>query len=224
MNSRAAFCALYAAGMIMSSGCSANESEAITTTVNADIWADNWFALYAGDQLIKEDSVRYKTEKSFNSESFTFSIVLPAKLSVVMKDYMENDTGLEYIGSRRQQIGDGGFKAQFSNSKSGDLIAVSNEDWRCITIHQAPTNKSCERSSSPEDDCQSSIQTEPVNWRNADFDDSDWPGAVVHSAQAVRPHGGYSSVSWQSDAELIWSGDLETDNIVLCRFTLPAPE
>jgi hypothetical protein len=222
MNSRAVFCLLYVAGFLLSPWSNAEEVD--TITVNADIWADNWFALYAGDKLIKADSVPYHTERSFNAESFTFDIALPAQLSIVIKDYVENDTGLEYIGSNRQQIGDGGFMAQIMNAENDELVAVSSDHWRCITIHRAPTNKSCERSSNPGADCQSSISPEPVGWKTAEFDDSDWPSAVVHSAQAVRPHGGYSDVSWQSEARLIWTDDLETDNTVLCRFTISAPE
>jgi hypothetical protein len=222
VNSRAAFYAVCAAGLVILPCSSAKEVD--TITIEADIWADNWFALYSGDELIEEDPVRYKTERSFNSESFTFDSMLPARLSIVIKDYTENDTGLEYIGSSRQQMGDGGFMAQFSNTENDTLVAVSDDDWRCITIHQAPTNKSCERSSNPAKDCQSSIRAEPVGWKAADFDDSDWPSAVVHSAQAVRPHGGFSDISWQPEARLIWTEDLETDNTILCRFTISAPE
>jgi len=211
-----------AACLAISLGCHADEAN--TVKIDADVWADNWFALYAGDTLIKQDSVAYYTEQSFNSESFSFDIALPATLSVIMKDFKENDTGLEYIGSRRQQIGDGGFAAQFTDAATGELLVVSTENWRCISIHQAPTNKSCERSSDPENDCATTMQAEPVNWKSADFDDSDWTETVVHSSQAVRPHGGYSSVSWQSDTKLIWTADLEMDNTVLCRFTIPAPD
>ena len=36
--------------------------------------------------------------------------------------------------------------------------------------------------------------------------------------------GGFNQVSWNSEARLIWTADLDTDNTVLCRFTLSAPE
>lgn len=193
-------------------------------TLKADVWADNWFALYAGDELIKEDSVPYNTERSFNKESFEFDIELPAQLSFVIKDFKENDTGLEYIGSPRVQIGDGGFAAQIFDATTNKLLAVSNSDWRCMTIHQAPLNQSCLRSPDPENDCQSIVGEEPEGWRNLNFDDSDWPHAVEHSAQDVRPRHGYEEITWHPEVKLIWSDDLETDNTVLCRFTIPASE
>ena len=55
---------------------------------------------------------------------------------------------------------------------------------------------------------------------NAEFDDSDWPNAVVHSASAVRPLRGYHEISWDPGAKLLWADDLEIDNTVLCRFVL----
>jgi len=213
---------LPVASLFASLGCSAAETD--KHTIDADVWADNWFALYVADELIKEDSVPYKTERSFNAESFSFEVALPAQLNLVIKDYTEDDTGLEYIGSSRQQIGDGGFMAQFFDAETGELLAVSNDDWRCKAIHQAPLNKSCVRSSNPQSDCESIIVNQPDGWMNVDFDDSEWPNAIVHSAQAVRPHGGFSQISWQPTAKLIWTEDLETDNWLLCRFTIAVPK
>lgn len=209
---------ILAVGLTIAGACSVSSAD----TLKADVWADNWFALYAGEELIKEDSVPYNTERSFNKDSFEFDVQLPATLSFVIKDFKENDTGLEYIGSPRVQIGDGGFAAQFFDATTKQLLAVSNSDWRCITIHQAPLNSSCLRSSNPESDCQSKIGEEPEGWKNSDFDDSDWPNAVEHSARNVQPRRGYEEVTWQPEARLIWTDDLETDNTVLCRVTIPA--
>ena len=213
---------LLVTSLVLSVGCGAADFD--THTIKADVWADNWFALYVGDELVKEDSVPYNTERSFNKESFEFDVELPAQLSFVIKDFKENDTGLEYIGSPRVQMGDGGFKAQFFDAATGKLVAVSSDEWRCLAIHRAPLNKSCERSPNPTMDCQSDIDAEPANWRDPDFDDSDWPNAVVHSAQAVRPHGGYPGVDWRAEAMLIWTDDLEIDNTILCRVTISAPD
>jgi len=189
-------------------------------TIKADIYADNWFALYQENKLIKEDSVPFNTERSFNTESFTFNAELPAQFSVIIKDYYENDTGLEYIGSRRQQMGDGGFVAQFFNADTDQLIEVSDNNWRCTVIHQAPLNKSCSIDDEPEKTCTSNISEPPQDWQAKDFDDSSWPTAIEYSFNAVRPHGGYRDASWRDEAKLIWSNDLEVDNVLLCRFTI----
>jgi hypothetical protein len=206
-------------GLVVAAGCSAAEPEKYT--IRADVYADNWYAIYVGDELVAEDSVAYNTERSFNADSVTFDIELPAQLNFILKDFKEDDSGLEYIGTNRQQIGDGGFAAQFFDAGTDKLIAFSNAAWRCLPVHRAPLNRSCVRSLDPESSCEFEIIDEPDDWMNADFDDSAWPNAIEHSAQAVRPLGGYRSVDWHPDVKLIWSGDLETDNTILCRTTIP---
>ena len=222
MNNRTTAILACVASLAISPFGSANEP--VPLTIRADVWVDNWFALYAGDELVKEDSVPFDTEQSFNSESFTFDADPSSVLSVLIRDYMENDTGLEYLGSRRQMLGDGGFIAQFVDTETNGPVAVSDESWRCLAIHQAPVNRTCQRSSSPEQDCESVIQPEPDNWKDADFDDGAWPDAVVRTRQEVRPMGGFNRVAWNSEARLIWTADLDVDNTVLCRFTISAPE
>ncbi len=192
-------------------------------TINADVWADNWYALYVGEELVKEDTVPYNTERSFNKDSFSFDTTYPVQLNLIIKDYKEDDSGLEYIGSGRQQIGDGGFAAQFFDADSKEVIAGSNESWRCLAIHRAPLNKSCERSEDPTADCQTDISSEPENWKATGFDDSAWPNAVVHSAQEVRPRHGYDEIDWHDSVKIIWTDDLETDNTILCRAIISAP-
>ena len=112
-------------------------------TFSADVWADNWFELRINGTQVAEDSVPITTERSFNAESFSFTAERPFVLGLVAKDFKENDTGLEYIGSRRQQMGDGGVILQIRDA-SGATVAVSNADWQCHVIHTAPLDKSCE--------------------------------------------------------------------------------
>ncbi len=188
--------------------------------IHAQIWADNWFALYADGELVIEDSDPVSRERSFNVETFNFDVDKKAQMAVVMKDYMETDSGLEYIGQRGQQVGDGGFIAQFYDAQSNELVAVSSSDWLCTAIHQAPLNLDCEKSADPDRECMSKITPEPEGWMSQSFDDSEWKPAIEHSPQAVRPHGEYSRYTWEQTAKLIWSEDLEVDNIVLCRFSL----
>jgi len=194
--------------------------------VKADVWADNWFAFYLGNQLVKEDSVSITTERSFNSETFTFSVSYPMSLNFIAKDFKENDTGLEYIGTDRQQMGDGGFIAQFTDGETGKMIAVTDSNWKCMVIHEAPLDKSCEKSSNPvagEMPCGFTSLDEPANWKESNFDDSDWNNAVTYSESQVGPKDGYDQISWNSSAQLIWGPDLETDNTILCRLTVSMP-
>lgn len=195
-------------------------------TIKGEAWADNWFALYLGEELLIEDSVPITTERSFNAELFTFKADYPFHLNFILKDFKENDSGLEYIGSNKQQMGDGGFIAQFTDTETGEVIAVSNSDFRCTVIHQAPLDKSCENEANPvagEGACDFVALDEPAGWKSASFDDSGWDNATVHPSADVRPKQGYDKISWDPNAKLIWGSDLETDNTVLCRVTIEAP-
>lgn len=189
-------------------------------TFVAEVWADNWFALYINGVLVGQDSVSITTEKSFNSEKISFTASYPFVIGMVTKDFIQNDTGLEYIGSDRQQIGDGGFIAQFTNTSTGKVVAYTSSAWRGYVIHQAPLNVSCEKSKTPTTECKSKIQAEPSGWSQKTFDDSKWSLASVYTKDAVGVKDGYNDINWSSQAQLIWSSDLKIDNTVLWRFTV----
>lgn len=207
-------------------GGSAEEDLNDSTTFQLDAWADNWFAAYLGEELIAEDSVPITTERSFNAETVTFEASYLLHLNFILKDFKENDTGLEYIGARNQQMGDGGFIMQLTDLGSGDVAAVSNGEWACTVIHEAPLDKSCENVSNPvagAAPCEFVDLGEPEGWKLVDYDDSAWTATTVHTAAAVDPKGGYDEISWDSLAEFIWGPDLETNNTILCQVTVEAP-
>jgi hypothetical protein len=188
-----------------------------------ETWADNWFAAYLGNQLIVEDSVSITTERSFNAETAVFEADYPLQINFILKDFKQNDTGLEYIGRRNQQMGDGGFIMQLTDMSSGDVVAVSDETLKCTVVHKAPLNKSCARSSSPvagTAPCDFISLKQPSGWKMPDFDDSGWKSASVHSIESVRPKEGYNTINWSANARFIWGQDLETDNTILCRLTV----
>lgn len=179
-----------------------------------------------GEELIVEDAVPITTERSFNAETVAFEASFPLLLNFILKDFKENDTGLEYIGSPRQQMGDGGFIMQLTDMSTGEVIAVSNADWACTVIHEAPLDKSCQNESNPvagTAPCEFIDLGEPDGWKAPDFDDSSWTATTVHSANAVRPKDGYDHIRWDGNAEFIWGPDLETNNTVLCRIQVDAP-
>ena len=94
--------------------------------IQGEVWADNWFAFYLGERLIVEDSTSITTERSFNAEALVFEAKYPLQMNFVARDFRENDTGLEHIGRRNQQMGDGGLNAQFMDTATGATIAVTN--------------------------------------------------------------------------------------------------
>ncbi|MEM7415851.1 MAG: PEBP family protein [Gemmatimonadota bacterium] len=191
--------------------------------IRVDVWADNWFAMYANGELIEEDATPFDTERSFDGASFHFDAELPIQVAVVVRDYIENDTGLEYIGRRNQQMGDGGFIAQFRDHASGEVLAVTDSEWACLVIHSAPLDRACEDEADPvagSEPCAFRAVEKPTGWLDADFDDSGWDAAVEYSEGAVRPKGGYDDIDWVAQARLVWSDDLEIDNTLLCRRTI----
>ncbi|WP_299788480.1 PEBP family protein [uncultured Marivita sp.] len=194
----------------------------LAETFLADVWADNWFEMRVNGALVAEDSVPITTERSFNAERFHFEADRPFVIGVVAKDFKENDTGLEYIGTRRQQMGDGGLILQIRDV-SDTLVAVSNADWQCLTIHTAPLDKACEAEADPvagKDPCTFEASDEPDGWDSTGFDASAWPQATVYTAAQVDPKMGYDDIAWSSQAELIWGADLEQSNTVLCRLVV----
>ena len=83
-----------------------------------------------------EDSVAITTERSLNAESFSSESEPPYTIGLIAKNFKENDTGLEYLGTCRQQMGGGGVIVQISDSK-GLVVAVTDSTWRCLVVHDA---------------------------------------------------------------------------------------
>ncbi|MDJ0824715.1 MAG: PEBP family protein [Rhodobacter sp.] len=193
------------------------------TELTAEIWVDNWFAFWVNGEKLIEDSVPITTERSFNAERVTFNSDPPFVFAFEFRDFMETATGLEYIGTRRQQMGDGGAIAQVRDS-TGALVAATDADWRCLVVQHAPEQTSCERERSPQVDkapCSQRVAEVPADWYAPGFDASGWDAAMVHSARDVGPKDGYDRIDWDRAARIIWGPDLKRDNVVLCRAEVP---
>ena len=196
-------------------------ASAQSSTFTAEVWADNWFSLYVNGQLVGEDSVPITTERSFNAETITFTATYPLTIAMITKDYKETDSGLEYIGEPNQQMGDGGFVAQFTDTATGAIIATTNGDWRGFVIQTAPLNSECEKSADPNTECQFENLEEPSGWTSPSFDDATWPTATVYTADEVGVKDGYNEITWDANAELIWGSNLNTNNTILWRIHVP---
>lgn len=183
----------------------------------AEVWADNWFALYVNGKKVGEDSVPITTEKSFNSEKIKFSATYPLTIAVIAKDFTENASGLEYIGKPNQQIGDAGIILQIREVASNRVIAQTADDWKVLTINKAPINPECVRSSNPISECKSTNTKMPATWASPSYKDTAWNFATEFSKEEVGVKDGYFDFTWTSAATLIWSSDLKLDNIILLR-------
>ncbi len=192
-------------------------------TFTAEVWADNWFSLYVNGEKVGEDSVPITTVRSFNAETITFTASYPLTIGLVSKDYVEGDSGLEYIGTDRQQMGDGGFIAQITDTTTGTVVVSTSSTWKGLVIFRAPLNADCVTSTDPDTACTHEIVPEPDGWTSPEFDDTSWTPAQEYTAAEVGAKDGYDTVTWAPDAKLIWSGDLKVDNTILWRTTVTQP-
>jgi hypothetical protein len=194
-----------------------------TKSVTAEIWVDNWFSLYVNGENVGEDSVPITTERSFNAEKITFTADMPMTIGIMAKDFKENESGLEYIGTNRQQTGDGGMIAQFRDDATGEVIAVSDDAMKCLVVQHAPVDRSCAKESDPVAGvgaCAFEMTDTPDDWADSEFDDNAWPHAVEHTVREVSPKQGYDEIKWDAAAQLVWSDDLVLDNTLLCRMNI----
>jgi phosphatidylethanolamine-binding protein (PEBP) family uncharacterized protein len=208
-------------GLLILSLCiPSGPAQAVTSksiSFQAEIWADNWFSLYINGKKVGEDSVSITTERSFNSEKIKFTASYPLTIGVIAKDFIENSSGLEYIGKPNQQIGDGGIIIQIRELATGKVIAYSSRDWKVFTVNKAPLNPECVKSNNPLADCKSLITSIPSTWASTTFKDTSWKNASEYSREAVGVKDGFFDFSWSPSASLIWSSDLKLDNTILLR-------
>ena len=188
----------------------------------AEVWADNWFALYINGKKVGEDSTPISTEKSFNSEKIKFSATYPLTIGVIARDFTENASGLEYIGKPNQQIGDAGIIFQIREVVSGKVIAYSGRDWKVLTLNKAPLNTECVKSTNPITECKSLNVTIPTTWAASTYKDTAWKYATEFSKETVGVKEGYFDYTWEPGAALIWSSDLKLDNTILLRKVVKA--
>ena len=188
-----------------------------TLSFQAEVWADNWFALYVNGKKVGEDSVPITTEKSFNSSKIKFTAAYPFTIGIIAKDYTENSSGLEYIGTNRQQIGDGGIIVQIREISSGKVVAYTSKNWKVLVVNKAPVNADCVKSKNPTTDCRYINTAIPNGWATTAYKDSTWKSASEYSKAAVGVKEGYFDYTWTSGSSIIWSTNLKLDNTILLR-------
>ena len=214
--------AVLSALAIVAGSVSPVEAATAKTTFTVDIWADNWFSFYVNGVKVVEDPEPITQTKSFNKVTAQFSATYPLTIAAIAKDYVENKSGLEYIGTANQQIGDGGFIAQLHETKSGAYVTSTSSDWKTYVTFSAPLDPACSKSASPLVECKWRYLTTPSSWLRPTFNSAKWASAVKYSTAQVSPKEGYFDVAWDPRARLIWSKSLTLDNTVLFRKTVRA--
>jgi phosphatidylethanolamine-binding protein (PEBP) family uncharacterized protein len=217
------FVLILAFAILPSSGiCQAAVSKNVS--FQAEVWADNWFSLYANGKKVGEDSVPITTEKSFNSEKIKFTATYPLTIGLMAKDFVENASGLEYIGKSNQQIGDGGIILQIRDLTTNQIVAYTDSTWKSLVVFKAPLNPECVTSKAPLTDCKSQTIKNSTTWYSPSYKDSSWLSANEFSKEAVGVKDGYFNIDWSANAKLIWSSDLKLDNTILFRKIIAVPK
>jgi phosphatidylethanolamine-binding protein (PEBP) family uncharacterized protein len=191
---------------------------------SAEIWADNWFALYVNGKKVGEDSTPFATERSFNSDLISFKASYPLTIGIIARDYVENASGLEYIGKPNQQVGDGGIIAQIRQTDTGQIVGSTNKSWKVFTTNKAPLNEECVKSSAPLKECKAQSVKAPTSWYSATFKDTSWKNATEFTPAAVGVKDGYFNFTWDPQSSLVWSSDLRLDNTILLRTKILQPK
>ena len=196
---------------------STNAATPKSSTFQAEVWVDNWFALYINGKKVGEDSVPITTTKSFNSEKIKFTASYPFTIGVIAKDYTENSSGLEYIGQPKQQIGDAGIVLQIRDLTSGKIVSTTDKSWKTLLVNKAPLNAECVTSKNPIQDCKYTNTAIPDNWATNTFKDSQWESATEFTEKEVGVKEGYFDIVWSPSSKLIWTSNLKLDNTILIR-------
>lgn len=210
--------------LIIQSTVPANAATIKQVTFQAEVWADNWFSLYVNGRKVGDDSVSISQEKSFNSEKIKFTATYPLTVGLMAKDYVENASGLEYIGKSNQQIGDGGIILQIRDLTTNQIVGYTDSSWKSLVIYKAPLNPECVSSKTPLTDCRSSTIKPATNWYSSSFKDSSWTSATEFSKEAVGVKDGFFNIVWSNSSKLIWAKDLKLDNTILFRKVISAPK
>jgi len=216
--------ALAIAALLLPFATVAHAAVSKSISFQAEIWADNWFALYVNGKKVGEDSVPITTEKSFNSEKIKFTATYPLTIGLMAKDFVENASGLEYIGKSNQQIGDGGIVLQIRDLTTNQIVAYTDSTWKSLVVFKAPLNPECVTSKTPLTDCKSQTIKNSTTWYSSTYKDSSWLNAKEFTKEAVGVKDGYFNIDWSANAKLIWSNDLKLDNTILFRKVVSEPK
>lgn len=176
---------------------------AMSDTVKANVYADNWFVLYINGELVAVDSIKFIPH---NVVSVDILPTYPMTIAVMAKDNADAKTGMEYANTN---IGDAGFILKFGDG------TVTDSRWKAKKFSWGPVdgdtkNPHVERIPIPE------------NWYAVDFDDTAWVGAKEYSEEEVGPKQPFYDADFQG-AKFIWTDDVRLDNTVIFRHRVDSP-
>ena len=175
----------------------------LADTIRANVYADNWFALYVNGELVAVDSIAFIPH---NVVSVDILPKYPLTIAVMAKDNADPKTGMEYANT---QVGDGGFILKFGDG------TVTDARWKAKSFSRGPVGG---------DTRAPRVEEEPVpaDWFAVGFDDRDWKPAREFTEEEIGPKEPFYEADF-TGAKFIWSDDLRLDNTVIFRRVIEAP-
>ncbi|HWA99577.1 MAG TPA: hypothetical protein VG713_13835 [Pirellulales bacterium] len=176
---------------------------AMTDTIRASMYADNWFMLYINGELVAVDSIKFIPH---NVVAVDILPTYPMTIAVMAKDNADPQTGMEYANTN---IGDAGFILKFGDG------TVTNAQWKAKKFSWGPVNRNTRNPR---------VESIPIpdNWYAVDFDDSAWGYAKEYTQEQVGPKQPFFEHDF-AGAKFIWTDDIELDNTVIFRHRVNTP-
>jgi len=179
--------------LLLAAAAIAAECPEIPRTVVGTVYCDNQFTFWVNGQKVATDPVAFTPHQAVRV-AFEWNGTSSLTYAIQCEDFA-SDSGYEYIGSARPQLGDGALIAEFDDGL-GTVTAASG--WRVYTATFGPTDAS--RSAGCSSDNLSVCVVEnrgiPEGWTRPEFDDRKWQLATPYSAVAA---GWGRSPRWSSE-------------------------
>jgi len=184
----AAFLALLPAAPAIATTCPGTPR-----TVVGTVCCDNQFTLWVNGREVAVDPVAFTPHQAVRV-AFEWDGNSSLTYAIQCEDFA-SDSGYEYVGSGRPQLGDGALIAEFDD---GLGTVTSDRKWRVFTATFGPTDASRSVGCSADDlaACVVDDRGLPEGWTAPDFDDHEWAFATPYSAAAA---GWGRRPSWSSD-------------------------
>jgi len=163
---------------VITTAAASSECPGTPGTVIGTVYCDNKFQLWVNGKEIADDPVAFTPHQAVRV-AFEWDGTSSLTYAILCEDFA-SESGYEYTGSDRPQLGDGALIAEF-NDGFGTVTAAEN--WRVYTVTFGPTDASQQNgcSASNLSACAVEDRGMPQGWSEVDFDDSGWVLATSYS-------------------------------------------
>ncbi len=151
-------------------------------TVVGTVYCDNKFTLWVNGERVATDPIGFTPHQAVRV-AFDWDGTSNITYAIQCEDFA-SDSGYEYIGTARPQLGDGALIAEFDD---GLATVTTASRWRVYTVTFGPTDTSRSAGCSADNlsVCVVENRGVPDGWTRPDFDDSSWEFATAYSAAAA---------------------------------------